>query len=129
MKLSIELLLDTTELEKCLIYLNTFYETHTDVKTTNEAHKYHVKVKYDKYVKPRVFYEGDLLLVYNQTNDTLGARKFVSMCRGPYIVKHVLGKRAYELVDYERNALKEPRNGLYLKKVLCLVGISKEIPL
>ena len=32
------------------------------------------------------------------------------------MVKHVLKKGAYELVDYEGMALVEPRNGLYLKK-------------
>ena len=38
------------------------------------------------------------------------------MWHGPYEVKHVLEKGAYELVDYEGTALAEPRNGLYLKK-------------
>ena len=32
------------------------------------------------------------------------------------MVKCVLEKGAYELVDYEGTALVEPRNGLYLKK-------------
>ena len=32
------------------------------------------------------------------------------------MVKHVLEKGAYELVDYEGTTLAEPRNGLYLKK-------------
>ena len=35
---------------------------------------------------------------------------------GPYVVKCVLEKGAYELVDYEGKALAEPKNGLYLKK-------------
>ena len=34
---------------------------------------------------------------------------------GPYIVKHVLAKGAYELVDYDEIPLAQPRNGLYLK--------------
>ena len=38
------------------------------------------------------------------------------MWRGPYIVKHVLEKGAYELLDYEVTSLEDPRNGLYLKK-------------
>ena len=38
------------------------------------------------------------------------------MWHGPYVVKWVLEKGAYELVDYEGMALVEPRNGLYLKK-------------
>ena len=32
------------------------------------------------------------------------------------MVKHVLEKGAYELVDYEGTTLVEPGNGLYLKK-------------
>ena len=35
---------------------------------------------------------------------------------GPYVVKCVLEKGAYDLVDYEGTTLEEPRNGLYLKK-------------
>ena len=38
------------------------------------------------------------------------------MWHGPYVVKHVLEKGTYELVDYEGTALAEPRNGLSLKK-------------
>ena len=40
----------------------------------------------------------------------------VADATGPYVVKRVLEKGAYELVDYEGTALVEPRNGLYLKK-------------
>jgi len=45
----------------------------------NEAHKKHIKVRYDQNVRPRTFSEGDLLLVYDQDKDVLGAGKFVSM--------------------------------------------------
>jgi hypothetical protein len=38
------------------------------------------------------------------------------MWRGPYIVKRVLEKRDYELVDYDGIPLSEPRNRIYLKK-------------
>ena len=38
------------------------------------------------------------------------------MWHSPYMVKRVLGKDAYELVDYEGTTLEDPRNGLYLKK-------------
>jgi hypothetical protein len=34
----------------------------------------------------------------------------------PFIVKEVLKKGTYCLVEFEGNALAEPRNGLYLKK-------------
>jgi hypothetical protein len=46
----------------------------------------------------------------------LGAEKFEAMWRGPYIVRRVLEKGAYELVDYDGILLSEPINGLYLKK-------------
>jgi hypothetical protein len=55
-------------------------------------------------------------LVYDQDKDPLGAGKFKPMWLGPFIIKEVLKKGAYHLVDFERNALAEPRNGLYLKK-------------
>ena len=42
--------------------------------------------------------------------------KFNPMWCGPYVVKSVLEKGAYELVDYEGTVLVEPRNGIYLKK-------------
>jgi hypothetical protein len=38
------------------------------------------------------------------------------MLYGPYIVKRVLHKGAYELVDHDGISLGEPRNELYLKK-------------
>ena len=46
-----------------------------------------MKSQYDWSVRPRVFSEGDLVLVYDQDNDKLGARKFEPMWHGPYIVK------------------------------------------
>ena len=81
-----------------------------------EVNKYRVKVQYDKSVHPRNFSEGDLVLLWDQPKEPLGARKFNPMWRVPYIVKRVLEKGTYELVDYEGMALAEPRNGLYLKK-------------
>jgi hypothetical protein len=47
--------------------------------------------------------EGDLVLVYDQDHEKLGAGKFEPLWHGPYIVSHVLQKWAYELVDYEGN--------------------------
>ena len=61
-------------------------------------------------------HEGDLVLLWDQASEQLGARKFKPMWRGTYVVKWVLEKGAYELVDYEEKTLVEPRNGLYLKK-------------
>ena len=83
---------------------------------TLEVNKRRVKVQYDKSIHPRRFSEGDLVLLWDQLKEPLGAGKFNPMWRGPYVVKHVLEKGAYELVDYKGTALAEPRNGLYLKK-------------
>ena len=55
-------------------------------------------------------------MVYNQANDRLGAGKFEPMWHGPYIVKRVLAKGAYELTDYDGVSLDKPKNGLYLKR-------------
>ena len=81
-----------------------------------EVNKLCVKVQYDKSIYPRSFSEGDLVLLWDQAKESLGEGKFNSMWHGPYVVKCVLEKGAYELVDYEGTALAEPRNGLYLKK-------------
>ena len=116
LKLAVQLLPKTSALEARLMELEQLDATCRDATISNEAHKRHVKIQYDKSVHPRVFSKGDLVLVYDQASDTLGADKFVAIWHGPYIVKHVLGKGSYELQDYEGNFFKEPRNGLYLKK-------------
>ena len=81
-----------------------------------EINKSCVKVQYDKSIHPRRFSEGDLVLLWDQAKKSLGAGKFNPMWHGPYVVKRVLEKGAYELVNYEGTALAEPRNGLYFKK-------------
>ena len=63
-----------------------------------------------------MFVEGDLVLLYDQAHDKLGAGKFQPMWHEPYIVKFILKNGAYELIDYEGISLAQPRNGLYLKK-------------
>jgi hypothetical protein len=55
-------------------------------------------------------------LVYDQDKCPFGAGKFKPMWFRPFIIKKVLEKGAYELVDFEGNLLPEPRNGIYLKK-------------
>jgi hypothetical protein len=82
----------------------------------NEAHKQKFKCHYDWSIHPLIFSEGDLVLVYDQDKDPLGACKFKAMWFKPFITKEVLNKGAYRLVEFEGNALAEPRNGLYLKK-------------
>ena len=81
-----------------------------------EVNKRCVKVQYDKSVHPRRFSEGDLVLLWDQPKEPLGAGKFNPMWHGPYIIKRVLEKGAYDLVDYDGMTLAELRNGLYLKK-------------
>jgi hypothetical protein len=87
-----------------------------DVALANETNKKHVKARYDKYVWPRVFAEGDFVLVYDQDHDTLGVGKFEPLWHGPYIVKHVLHKGTYELVSHDGHPLFNPHNEIYLKK-------------
>ena len=103
-------------MEEHLVHLKQLDEQRRDALVALEVNKCHVKVQYDKSVCPRRFSEGDLVLLWDQQKEPLGAGKFNPMWHGPYVVKRVLEKGAYELVDYEGTALVEPRNGLYLKK-------------
>ena len=80
-----------------------------------EINKCHVKAQYDRYVRLWKFSEGDLVLLYDQASEPLGAGKFNPMWHGPYIVKRVLDKGDYELVYYKGTSLAKPINGLYIK--------------
>ena len=68
----------------------------------NESNKKWIKAQYDKLVQPRVFNEGNMVLNYDQKHDKLGKGNLESMWYGPYIIRKVLEKEAYELVDYDR---------------------------
>jgi hypothetical protein len=114
--LEVKLLPDTSPLEECLLYIEQLDEKQRNVALANEAHKKKIKCKYDQSILPWLFSEGDLVLVYDQYKDPLGVGKFKPMWFIPFIVKEVLKKGAYHLVDFEGKALVEPRNGLYLKK-------------
>eukprot|EP00253_Pinus_taeda_P014206 PITA_14206 len=116
LKLAVDLLPGTLEEEARFLELIQLDETCHDVVLANEANKKRFTAQFDKNVKPRVFSEGDLVLLYEQESDKLGACKFTSLWMGPYIVKHVLAKGAYELVDYDGIPLAQPRNGLYLNR-------------
>jgi hypothetical protein len=116
LKLVVELLPNTTTEEEHFFHLTRLDETRRDAALANETHKKHVKAQYEKTIKPHVFSEGDLVLLYDQDRDILGAGKFEPLWHGPYIVKRVLEKGAYELVDYDGVPLGEPQNGIYLKK-------------
>jgi hypothetical protein len=116
LKLAVELLPKTSAEEERLLYLMQLDEIRHDATLVIEAQKKRVKAQCEKHVKLRVFSEGDLVLLYEQDRDMLGAKKFESMWRGPYIVKQVLEKGDYELVDYDGIPLSEPKNGLYINK-------------
>jgi hypothetical protein len=64
LKLIVQLLSNTSAEDKCLLYLMQLDETLRDFSLVIEMKKNHVKSKYDKHVKPRVFSEGDLVLLY-----------------------------------------------------------------
>ncbi len=116
LKLAIVFLLETSSLEEHLVHLEHLNKQRWDAAIINEAFKKRVKTQNDKSVCPRVFFEGELFLVSDKDKDALRVHKFKSMCYGPFIVKWVLGKGAYKLVNFEGNKLEEPQNGLYLKK-------------
>eukprot|EP00253_Pinus_taeda_P003867 PITA_03867 len=115
LRLAIDLLPETSEEEARFLELIHLDETHRDAVLANKAHKKHIKAQYDKNVKPRIFLEGDLVLLYDQDSDKLGAGKFEPLWMCPYIVKRGLTKGAYELVNYDGIPLSQTYNGLYLK--------------
>jgi hypothetical protein len=116
LKLAVQLLPDTSPLEERLVHLEHLNEQCCDVALANEAHKHKFNCQYDRSVRPHIFSKGNLVLVYDQGKDPLGAGKFKPMWFRPFIIKEVLKKGAYRLVDFEGNALAELRNGIYLKK-------------
>eukprot|EP00253_Pinus_taeda_P023930 PITA_23930 len=114
--LAIDLLPETSEEEAHFLELIHLDKTHRDAALANEAHTKHIKAQYEQNVKPRVFSKGDLVLLDDQDSDKLRASKFEPLWMGPYIVKFILKKGAYELIDYDGIPLSQPRNGLYLKR-------------
>ena len=116
LKLAIEILPETSKLEKSLVHLDHLDEQHQYVVVALEINKRRIKAQYDKSIFPHRFNEGDLVLLYDQASKPLGEAKFNPMWHGPYVVKCVLKKDSYELEYYERNALVKSRNGLYIKK-------------
>jgi hypothetical protein len=92
LKLAVQLFPDTSPLEERLVYIEQFDEQCHDVALANEAHKHKVKCQYDRSIRPRIFSEGDLVLVYDQDKDPLGVGKFKPMWFGPFIIKEVLKK-------------------------------------
>jgi hypothetical protein len=66
LNLAVELLLDTSSLEECLLYREQLDEQCRDATLANEAHKQRVKCQYDRSVRPWIFSEGDLVMIYDQ---------------------------------------------------------------
>lgn len=56
---------DTFSKEECLLYLANLDKQCFYASITNETHTMCVKIKYDKSFHPRIFVEGDLVLVYD----------------------------------------------------------------
>ena len=115
LKLTIDLLLNASKEEAHLLNLIHLDEMRREAQLANEAHKKRIKVQYNKNFQPRIFSEGDLVLLYDQDAGVIGTGKFEPLWHGPYIFKRFLAKGAYELVDYDGIPLAQPRNGLYLK--------------
>jgi hypothetical protein len=116
LKLKVELLPHTSAEEECFLYLTKLDKTRHDVSLVNETQQKWIKNQYYKSVHPHTFAEGDLVLVYDQAHEKLGTGKLEPLWHGPYIVKRVLHRGAYKLVDYDGISLGETRNGLYFKK-------------
>ena len=101
LKISIELLPNTSPKEECLLYLERLDENRPFPTIFIEAQKKWVKAHLDWSASPRSFVEGDLVLLYDQAHHKLGASKFQPIWHWPYIFKHVLHNGAYELTEYE----------------------------
>ena len=122
LKLVIKLLPDTSAEEERFLYLNNLDETRRDAALANEAHKKYVKAQYDKSIQPLTLNDVGLVLTYDQRYDKLGKGKFESMCYDPLVITNVLEKGAQELVDYDEMPLRQPRNGLYLKRYYAQIS-------
>ena len=65
LKLVVDSLPDTSNEEAHLFNLIHLDEMCHEAALANEAHKRQIKVQYDQHVKPRIFTEGDLVLLYD----------------------------------------------------------------
>jgi hypothetical protein len=116
LRTAIELLPDTAPIEQRSLNLESLDEDRRSSLQNNEAAKKRSKATFDHHVNLRSFCKGNLVLAYDIAHDTFGHGKFESLWYGPYIIQHFLTKGAYILASPEGLTLKEPVNGLYLKK-------------
>ena len=66
LKQAIELLPDTSPLEERLVHLEQLDEQRRDALVALEVNKHHVKVQYDKSIRPRKFSEVYLVFLWDQ---------------------------------------------------------------
>ena len=78
-----DIFLDTSKLEEFQVHLEHLHEHRRDSLVALEVNKSHVKGQYDNSVHPRKFSEGDLVLLWDQDGESLGAGKFKPMWCGP----------------------------------------------
>ena len=112
---TIELLPDIAPMEQCLLTLESLDEDRRSSFKHKETAKKSSEATFDRHVNLRSLNEGDLMLAYDITHNTLIHGKFASLWHGPFIIQHFLTKDAYILASPEGYPLKEPINRLYLK--------------
>ena len=64
-----------------MVHLEQLDEQRRDALVALEVNKRHIKAQYDKSVHRRMFSEGDLVLLWDQSKEPLGAGKFNPMWR------------------------------------------------
>jgi hypothetical protein len=116
LRTTIEILPDTSPMEKHLMNLESLDEDRRSSLQNNEAAKKWSKDTFDRHANLLSFNKGDLVLAYDIAHDTLSHGKFESLLHETYIIQHCLTKILYILASIEGYSLKEPINGLYLKK-------------
>ena len=115
-RLVVDLLPDTSPLEQRLLTLEHINEDCRATLQMIKAAKIWSKSHYDSHVHPRTFSVGGLVLIYDQDIDNIGKGKFYSMWYDPYFIHICLEKAAYLLAESNGHLLKNPPNGLYLKR-------------
>ena len=76
LKLTIDLLPNTSEEETRLLNLIHLDEMLHEAQLANEAQKRRIKAQYDKNIQPHIYLEGDLVLLYDQEADVIGTGIF-----------------------------------------------------
>ena len=71
---------------------------------------------YDNNVYSWIFFERDLVSIYDQDQAKLGKRNFEPMWHGSLIVKNLIKLGSYKLANDDGELLSETHNGLYRKK-------------